>query len=66
MIGGNNFGLPAPPVKDYAVPFIGRFGTIKLIPGVLLLIGSMTVMTLAHRSLGEPEPASLSASATMY
>jgi len=32
----------------------------------ILMIGSMTVMTLAHRSLGEPEPASLSASATMY
>ena len=65
-IGGTSFGLPAPTVADYAVQCICRFGTINLIPRVLLLIGSAMVMTLAHRPLGEPEPASLSASATMY
>ncbi|HVY14011.1 MAG TPA: MFS transporter [Rhodopila sp.] len=59
-VGGNIFGLLAPIVTGYVVQFSGRFDTTYIISGVLLLIGSVVVMTLTRHPIGEAEPTSLS------
>lgn len=52
-VGGNSFGMLAPIVTGYVVQLTGRFDTTYLISGVLLLIGSVVVVTLTRRPIGE-------------
>ncbi len=56
-VGGNTFGLLAPIVTGYVVQFSGRFDRTFVISGFLLLIGSVIVMTMTRRPIGEDVPA---------
>jgi len=53
-VGGNIFGLLAPIVTGYVVQYTGAFDSTFVISGCLLLIGSVVVMVLTRRPIGEP------------
>ena len=59
VLGGNLFGLAAPIVTGYLVTFTGRYDSAFLVAGVLLVLGSVAVMTLTRRPIAPPAEARL-------
>jgi ACS family glucarate transporter-like MFS transporter len=51
ILGGNVFGLAAPIVTGYAVASSGGFTAAFAIAGVLLLFGSLAILTLTRRPI---------------
>jgi MFS family permease len=51
IFGGNSFGVLAPIVTGYVVAATGTFSAAFLLAGVLLLVGSVTVLTLTRRPI---------------